>query len=310
MRGEILVLQLALGAALVSACCNEAPTLDSAPLPATEGAVGEVHFVTPEVLPAMDAVVLDARDLLSFHQGHIPGARHAPWTAFVDGHLTGELAPTHKLQALLRELGVNEGQAVVVYGDWRDGWGEEGRLYWMLRFLGHPHVRVLAGGMPRWRALGEETASVGGEAPLPGDFRVAPSPGHRASTEDVIGATAPGSGTVILDVRSSGEYNGSTPYGSSRGGHIPGARHLHWKDLFHPSGRIHTREQLSTLLKVVGVDTDTEVIVYCTGGVRSAFTYLVLQWWGATAVRNYDASWWAWSARDELAIERRGSPAN
>ena len=298
------MLLLALGAALVSACCNEGPTLDSAPLPVGERETDEVYFVTPEALSGMDAVVLDARDLLSFHQGHIPGAAHAPWTAFVDGHLTGELSPPDRLQTSLRGLGVNEGQAVVVYGDWRDGWGEEGRVYWMLRHLGHPHVRVLAGGMPRWRALGEEIVSVG-QTPVPGDFKVGPAAGHRASTDDVIAATAPGSGTVILDVRSWSEYSGNTPYGSSRGGHIPGARHLHWKELFHPSGRLHTQDQISAVLKRVGVETGTEVIVYCTGGVRSAFAYLVLRWWGGTAVRNYDASWWAWSARDELAIEGR-----
>ena len=36
---------------------------------------------------------------------------------------------------------------VVVYGDWVNEWGEEGRLFWMLEYLNHTRVHVLYGGV-------------------------------------------------------------------------------------------------------------------------------------------------------------------
>ena len=106
----------------------------------------------------------------------------------------------------------------------------------------------------------------------------------------------------MIDVRTRDEYDGSTPYGAARGGHIPSALHLHWKSFFHASGQLRDREEISSMLATLGVDRDSKVIVYCTGGVRSAFAYLVLRWWGLPFVSNYEASWWAWSADADLPV--------
>ena len=42
------------------------------------------------------------------------------------------------------------------------------------------------------------------------------------------------------------------------------------------------------------INPNKEVIVYCTGGVRSAMAYFVFRFLGYE-VRNYDGSWWDWS---------------
>ena len=47
-----------------------------------------------------------------------------------------------------------------------------------------------------------------------------------------------------------------------------------------------------------------EVIVYCTGGVRSAMAYFVFRFLGYE-VRNYDGSWWDWS-QSTFPIEANG----
>ena len=39
------------------------------------------------------------------------------------------------------------------------------------------------------------------------------------------------------------------------------------------------------------------VVTYCTGGIRSGFLYMVLEWLDAEAPANYDGSWWEWSVK-------------
>ncbi|MEE8206758.1 MAG: rhodanese-like domain-containing protein, partial [Nitrospinaceae bacterium] len=95
---------------------------------------------------------------------------------------------------------------------------------------------------------------------------------------------------------------GATPYGSPRGGHIPGAVHFDWREFFKSDGTMKPREALVTLLKSRDIHPSQQIVVYCTGGVRSAMAYFVFRYLGYT-VRNYDGSWWDWSRNPKLPIE-------
>jgi thiosulfate/3-mercaptopyruvate sulfurtransferase len=110
---------------------------------------------------------------------------------------------------------------------------------------------------------------------------------------------------VLIDNRTQKEYQGATPYGSTRGGHIPNAKHIHWPDFFTDEGRLKSATDLTKLLQKAGVRSGQEVIVYCTGGVRSAMAYFVFRYLGFK-VRNYDGSWWDWSHDPNLPIETSG----
>jgi thiosulfate/3-mercaptopyruvate sulfurtransferase len=110
---------------------------------------------------------------------------------------------------------------------------------------------------------------------------------------------------VLIDNRTQKEFQGATPYGSDRGGHIPNAKHIHWPDFFKINGTLKSTIDLSHLLQSAGVRSDQEVIVYCTGGVRSAMAYFVFRYLGFK-VRNYDGSWWDWSKDSNLPIETSG----
>jgi thiosulfate/3-mercaptopyruvate sulfurtransferase len=264
-----------------------------------------VHAAEVPALLAQGAVLLDAREPWRFRdEGHVPGARNAPWQAFTPRRDSGLLRSVAELQAELQRLGVRRDRPVVVYARWDQGWGEEGRLFWMLEYLGHPAVRVVRGGVAAFdgpRAHGEPPAAT------PGDFVARPLAARRATTTALAErATA----VTLLDTRTAEEFAGATLHGEARGGRLPGARHLHWKDLFEPGGSadappaLKSRSALAALFAAHGVTTERPTVAYCTGGIRSGFVYLVLRGLDHPQVANYDGSFWAWAADPALPVER------
>jgi thiosulfate/3-mercaptopyruvate sulfurtransferase len=270
-------------------------------------ALGAVVFLSPE--PAYEritqhkAVVLDARGR-SARAPYLPGARTIDWRRFRDGwfrsgRLTGDRV---RLQRALEERGIRSDRPVLVYAGMGAGWGEEGRIWWMLAYLGHRDVRILDGGIQAWERAGLPVHSRPARASLPGSFHPCPVPELRATAADI---TRNRDRWVLLDVRTPAEFTGSTPYGEARGGHIPGALNIHWKKLLSSRGDLKPLSDIRSLLGAQGVAPDAEVVVvYCTGGVRSAFAQAVLIHAGFPQVRNYDASWWDWAATDSLPVER------
>ena len=107
---------------------------------------------------------------------------------------------------------------------------------------------------------------------------------------------------TIIDNRTQKEFEGATPYGEKRGGHIPGAIHIDWREFFTEEGKLKNRDTLSILLDKYGIQKDREIVVYCTGGVRSAMAYFVFRHLGQK-VRNYDGSWWDWSHNLALPVD-------
>ena len=253
------------------------------------------------------ATVLDARSR-GFFWGHLPAAQAVDWMKFRDGWgRTGRLAPdTADLARRLAELGVDERRPVLVYGDSGAGFGEEGRIAWMLAYLGHSRVFVLDGGIAGWRRAGQpiERGLAGRVAPG-ARFVPHPQPGLRADKQAVQAASiaSAGHGAQLLDVRSREEFAGATPYFEARGGHIPGARHLDWHQLLDAQGRLRPAAELRPLLAALGAGPgDSELIVYCTGGVRSAFVWASLRSLGFARVRNYDGSFWEWASDASLPV--------
>ena len=69
--------------------------------------------------------------------------------------------------------------------------------------------------------------------------------------------------TVIWDVRSDGEYDGSAGRGNQRAGHIPGAVHLEWFNLVdRETHRLKAPEEIRRILNEKGVAPDKAVYTY------------------------------------------------
>ena len=105
---------------------------------------------------------------------------------------------------------------------------------------------------------------------------------------------------TIVDVRTDEEYDGAVLYDEAQGGHMPGAIHVRYTDLFKDDGTLKTNDEIVEMFEEAGVEKDDKVVAYCTGGIRSAYVQLVLEMCGYENTWNYDQSYWRWCVVGEV----------
>ncbi|MFF1276384.1 sulfurtransferase [Streptomyces marokkonensis] len=232
----------------------------------------------------------------AYRAGHLPGA------VFVD--LDEELASgpgargRHPLPdlavfgAAMRRAGVSAATPVVVY-DGGMGWGAA-RAWWLLRWTGHPDVRVLDGGLPSWEGPLETSVP----RPDEGDFVPVPA---EAGLLDADGAAALARSGVLLDARAGERYRGEVEPIDRVGGHIPGAVSAPTTENVGPDGRFLPAGELGARFRSLGVSEGSPVGVYCGSGVSGAHEVLALAVAGIPAAL-YVGSWSEWSSDPERPV--------
>ncbi len=246
-----------------------------------------------------DLVVIDVRGKATYEfGGHIPGAVHSTWHEYSDPNAVakGLLNPAlGEIERILQRLGINQDSDVVIYSNPFDNWGDEGRMFWMLEYLGHTRLRILNGGWVKWTAE-KRPFEHGPVSPAKGNFKAQPRPDVIAWKNDVKGLVGgPHPQTAILDARSVEEYLGKEVSGLPRPGHIPSAIHVAWNGFLNKDATVKELSVIREMLAAKGIDNGQDVICYCTGGVRSAWLYFILKLVGYSKLRNYPGSWWEWS---------------
>jgi thiosulfate/3-mercaptopyruvate sulfurtransferase len=233
------------------------------------------------------------RDL--YRAGHLPGA------VFTD--LDRDLAAppgvggrhpvpaTADFQAAMRRVGVSDEGLVVVYDD-ADSTAAS-RAWWLLRYFGHPLVRVLDGGFRAWAAAGHPVES--GDAPgdaavVPGDFTA--RPGHEELL-DASGAAALAAAGVLLDARAAERYRGEVEPVDPVAGHIPGAVSAPTADNVRTDGTFRSAAELADRFAALGATEGHPVAAYCGSGVTAAHEVLALTLAGIPAAL-YAGSWSEW----------------
>lgn len=271
-------------------------------------------LLTPNTLkniPVEQRVIIDTRAKWKFLSGHIPGAINmSNWREFTtkkDGIKGILIEDKTFISDTFSALGLNPKQSIIIYGDPGDPWRTDGRFFWMFERYGFTQVALLDGGLDAWKLNGgtvERGFQKGRKHTkiAPESLELNP---ETIADKTLINNILSDKNYVLIDNRTLKEFEGATPYGSDRGGHIPNAKHIHWPDFFKDDGTLKSADDLSDLLQNAGVRSDQEVIVYCTGGVRSAMAYFVFRYLGFK-VRNYDGSWWDWSQDSNLPIETSG----
>lgn len=266
-------------------------TLRSQPLKLAQSWV--VNASEAKALIDQGATLLDARGNQWFGFNRLPGSVPVRWQDFSPSNQVRKgtlLKSDAALNQKLRKLGISQERPVVVFANPPQGWGEEGRIVWMLRSLGHPQAVMVDGGYSALEPLNLTAPDISRQR----EFEIQRTPTWQIQKAE-LKAALDQPDVVLIDTRTPKEYAGATPYGEKRRGHVPGAISLHFQDLLTPQGMLLPREQIVAILADLGITQETEVVAYCTGGIRSGWLTVVLTDLGFR-VKNYAGSMWEWSA--------------
>ncbi|MGH7274632.1 MAG: sulfurtransferase [Nitrospiria bacterium] len=254
-----------------------------------------------------DLVLLDARPTMAYLFSHIPRAVNVNWKDFSDPStpVKGLLDPDlGRLEKKVGDLGISQDRRVIVYADPFECWGDDGRIYWMLSYLGHHSVQALDGGWFKWKREAKRVERGPGKA-VPAEFKAHLNPALLMVKDELkqnVNPTPPG--MVIIDARTRDEYLGVRSSGLPREGHIPGAVNIPWDSFYNADGTVKSAEEIGNIVGRSGVTGDKEVVTYCTGGIRSSWLLFTLKLAGFEKIKNYAGSWMEWSRDSDLPIER------
>ena len=222
----------------------------------------------------------------AYQSAHIPGAVFVD----LDQDLTGEGDGRHPLPAIadftvtLGRLGVGGDDHVIVYDDMKGTIAA--RMWWMLKSIGHNHVRVLDGGIQAWLGAGYPLAT-GVEHPA---LAVYPEVG------DFTGVVthADLADRLVIDVRAPERYRGEHEPVDPKAGHIPGAINLPTTGNLDSNGRFLPPGELA--IRYDGVSDNP--VLSCGSGVNACHAALAMELAGVGVPDIYVGSFSDWSTRD------------
>jgi thiosulfate/3-mercaptopyruvate sulfurtransferase len=258
-----------------------------------------------------NVIVLDASYYLAnakrdadaeFLADHIPGAQRFDIDAISDksNALPHMLPPPEQFAEQVGALGVGDGMTIVLY----DGIGLYGaaRVWWTFRAFGSENVRVLDGGMPKWKAENRPLETGPAKPRAPKTFTPKFNRHMVASIDDVQKVLLDKTAQVV-DARAADRFRGEAPEPrvGLRGGHMPGSFNVPF-GLVLQDGRLKSHDKIAAAFEEAGVDLDKPVVTSCGSGVTASILTFAIEALGKQPGRVYDGSWSEWGARPDTPI--------
>jgi thiosulfate/3-mercaptopyruvate sulfurtransferase len=193
--------------------------------------------------------VLDTRPQAEYARGHIPGAVRVDVKAWHNqGRKKDGFHDAKAWTSLIAPLGINRDSQVVVYGK---SLTDTARVWWTLKYLGVPNVAILDGG---WQVWVKEKLPADAAVPKIDAREFEPRfQADRLEEMESLKKSLGNGKTTVVDTRTREEFSGKNA-SDKKGGHIPGAKHLEWKELIARDGRFKSAAELKALFRQRGID--------------------------------------------------------
>jgi len=263
-----------------------------------------------------DWVIVDSRFKLAnpdqgrmdYESAHIPGAVYAHLDEDLSGPIikgaTGRhpLPSVGKVSQVFSRFGIDSGVQAVAYDD-LGGALAAGRVWWLLRWLGHEPVALLDGGWQMWLKSGLPVRG-GNDTRNPRIYIPHPRNDLIVSSADVE-AMRNDPQYRVLDARSADRFRGENETIDPVSGHIPGAISAPYARNLNLDGTFQSSEKLAARYKRLlgGVPFD-HVVCYCGSGVTATHDILAMMKAGMGEARLYTGSYSEWITDTHRPVEK------
>jgi len=272
---------------------------------------GTVLVDSPSVSTLENAIFVDARDAEAFAAGHLPGAANLDVDTLSETRdgVIGMLKSHDELVKLFAGAGLALDKTLVVYGGLEDAGDVKGvtRLFWALEHSGYADVRLLDGGLAKWKSEGG--------VPETGPTKVSPlvKPESLAALKrddsrvidlkQLTSAINRDAGLVV-DLRSKDEYTGTSKKNFVKNaGHIPGAKSKPATSFVE--GDYFTFKSPEKIREIIGSGDEQKkkpVIAYCNSGRDATVGYVAYRIAGYDNIAVYDGSMAEWGNNDSCPM--------
>ena len=215
-----------------------------------------------KIVMSKNTVFVSVRPADDYARVHIFNAVNVPVDILAnEGEPEGILKSTDDLAKILGEKGVDPAKKIVIYGT---GSGKsEGRLYWVLKYVGYPDVKILDGHMKAWMGVrGKVTNAAPSVKPVSVTAKV-----DKSIYADYAYVKSKMGSALIVDVR---------PPDETTTGIINGAIEFEFNKVLNAE-MFKSKDELISVFNAAGITKDKEIILYCATSVRAGIVFLALK---------------------------------
>lgn len=242
--------------------------------------------------------IIDSRVNSEYIDGHIKSALSFPSSlTYEHESIDGKITEPTKMQNIIKELGLNVDDKIVIYGD--GSFFPASRLFWALEVYGFKNVKLLNASYLDWK---DNDFPISKEVPkVEKSNYIVSIDNQKLATKFITQIATKSKSEIVVDARSYKSYIGEES-AAKRFGHIPKAINLPASDNIKNDGFVSRLKDINELKEIYkDLDKNKKIVLYCSIGKIASTNYFALRELGYD-VTNYDASWKEWGNDFNLPI--------